>query len=155
MRSGVDKCKPFAYHSLVGTNLLNLLKENNIKITDERRGILSILEKAKLPLSPQEIYVHLKRSYPKANLTTVYRNLEMLENLKLIHRLSHDKSFFTYELLFDRPHHHHVVCQNCGKVEDLEDFSEKFVDETQKRTFFQIQSHNLEFFGLCPNCQKN
>ncbi len=135
------------------TDLLDLLKENNIKITDERRGILAILEKAEFPLSPAEIYTSLQKDYPKANLTTVYRNLEMLENLNLIRRLSHDKSFFTYELLVDRPHHHHVVCQNCGKVEDLQDFSEKFVEETGKRTSFKIESHNLEFFGLCPTCQ--
>lgn len=135
------------------TGLLNLLKENKIKITDERRGILAILEKATLPLSPSEIYQLLITTYPKANLTTVYRNLEMLENLNLIKRLSHDKSFFTYELVFDRPHHHHLICQKCGKVEDLDDFSEKFVDEVSLQTAFQVEGHNIEFYGLCPNCQ--
>src|SRR3989344_9435334 len=135
------------------SGLLTLLKENKVKITSERRGILSILEKAQLPLSPSEIFRLLKLTYPKANLTTVYRNLEMLEDLKLVRRLSHDKAFFSYELLFDRPHHHHLVCRNCGQVEDLDSFSEKFVGEVGKKTAFKIEGHSFEFFGLCPDCQ--
>jgi Fur family ferric uptake transcriptional regulator len=136
------------------SGLLDLLKENKVKITDERRGILSILEKAELPLSPLEIFSKLKKDYPKANLTTIYRNLEMLENLNLVKRLSHDKSYFSYELVFDRPHHHHLVCQNCGQVEDLDEFGEKFVEEVSSKTSFRVQGHNIEFYGLCPDCQK-
>ncbi len=135
-------------------DVLVLLKENNIKITDERRAILRVLQEAKLPLAPADLFLRLKPSMPKANLTTVYRNLEMLEDLGLVKRLGFNKNYFSYELIDGREHHHHIVCQSCGKVEDLENISEKFVSEIAKQTNFTIEDHNLEFFGLCVICQK-
>ena len=47
-----------------------------------------------------------------------------------------------------------LVCNKCGKVEELENISEKFVNEISDKTKFQIHDHNLEFFGLCVGCQK-
>lgn len=134
-------------------DLLELLKENNIKITEERRAIISVLQETKLPLAPADLFLRIKPSLPKANLTTVYRNLEMLEGLGLVKRLGFNKNYFSYELTDNREHHHHIVCQSCGKVDDLENISEKFVSEIARQTNFKIKDHNLEFFGQCKECQ--
>lgn len=139
---------------IMSQNILDLLKENRVKITNERKEIISVLERTKLPLSPADIFLKLKSIFPKANLTTVYRNLEMLEDLNLVKKLGLNKASFAYELISNRPHHHHVICNKCGKVEDLENISEKFVNEISDETKFQIHDHNLEFFGLCVSCQK-
>ncbi len=134
--------------------ILDLLKEHQVKLTNERRVIISVLEKAEFPLSPADLFLEIKPSLPKANLTTVYRNLEMLEGLGLVKRLAFNKNNFSYELVTNRAHHHHVICKNCGKVEDLENISEKFVGEVAKTTKFKIEDHNLEFFGICQECSK-
>jgi len=134
--------------------IFELLKEHKVKITNERKAIIGILEAGKLPLSPAEIYFQVKPLLPKANLTTVYRNLEMLEGFGLVKRLGFNKNYFSYELASSRNHHHHVVCQKCGLIEELDNISEKFVSEVSSLTNFKIEDHNLEFFGLCERCQK-
>lgn len=132
---------------------LDLLKESKVKITNERREIISILEKTKTPLAPADIFSLLTTTLPKANLTTVYRNLEMLEGLNLVKRLGFNKSSFFYELTANRAHHHHVICRKCGRVQDLESISENFTQGVVNSTKFQIEDHNLEFFGLCEECK--
>lgn len=136
------------------TNLLDILRQSRIKLTQERKEIISILERAEFPLSPAELFLRIKPTLPKANLTTIYRNLEMLEGLNLVKRLAFNKNNFSYELVTNRAHHHHAICKNCGKVEDLENISEKFVIEVSKTTEFNIEDHNLEFFGVCQECMK-
>ncbi len=136
----------------MNTDTLSLLKESNVKITSERREIIAVLQDSKLPLSPADIFFRIKPVLPKANLTTVYRNLEMLEGLGLVKRQAFNKTNFSYELINDRSHHHHIICRNCGKVENLENISEKFINEISKNTNFKIEDHNLEFFGLCEKC---
>ncbi len=135
-------------------DVLEILKENKIKITNERKEIISVLQSTKFPLRPADIFLRIKSKLPKANLTTVYRNLEMLEGLSLIKKLTFDKDSFSYELVTNRPHHHHVVCKNCGKIEDLNNIPEKFVKEISESTKFKIEDHNLEFFGICESCSK-
>jgi Fe2+ or Zn2+ uptake regulation protein len=78
----------------------------------------------------------------------------MLEGLGLVRRLGFNKSSFFYELVRSNDHHHHVVCRRCGRVEELENISEKFVNEVVAQTKFKIEDHNLEFFGLCKECNK-
>jgi Fe2+ or Zn2+ uptake regulation protein len=134
--------------------IIELLKEKKVKITNERKAIISVLEDAKAPLSPADIFLKISPNLPKANLTTVYRNLEMLKGLNLVKPLSFNKSSFFYELVSNRQHHHHAVCTCCGKVEDLKNISEKFVNDVSKATKFKIEDHNLEFFGLCETCSE-
>lgn len=134
-------------------DIFSLLKENKVKITNERGEIIGVLQHSSLPLSPADIFLRVKPDLPKANLTTVYRNLELLEGLGIVKRLAFNKTNFSYELITDRPHHHHIICKRCGKVEDLENISEKFVSEITQKTKFTIEDHSLEFFGLCKECQ--
>jgi len=52
-------------------------------------------------------------------------------------------------------HHHHLVCTSCGRVQDVEaNVVEKLENEIQKNKNFKVQSHSMEFFGLCSACQK-
>lgn len=134
--------------------ILTLLKRNKIKITSERTAIISVLEKSKLPLSPLAIFEQIMTGFPKPNLTTVYRNLEMLEKLNLVRRVSIEPTSFSYELTLNRVHHHHIVCRKCAKVAELESVSERFIKEVAKNTDFKIENHSLEFIGLCKECQK-
>ncbi len=136
-------------------DILQLLRENKIKLTNERKEIINVLKTTQAPLSPTDLYLRVKALLPKANLTTIYRNLEMLEGLGVVKRLGFNQSSFFYELVSERDHHHHAICNNCGKVEEIENISEKFVNEVAAQTKFKIEDHNLEFFGLCKECQSN
>ena len=58
-----------------------------------------------------------------------------------------------FELLEGSGHHHHLVCDNCGAIEDIPLSEALLLNQVKKQTDFQVNSHMLEFFGLCPTCQ--
>lgn len=138
---------------MVKTNTIQILKSNRIKLTNGRKEIMKVLEEARTPLNPSAIFSRTKTTLPKTNLTTVYRNLELLEAKGLIKKYNFNRDCFFYELIPDRPHHHHVICRVCGKIEDSKVLAEEFIEKIAESSKFKIEDHNFEFFGLCRSCQ--
>ncbi|HEX7456787.1 MAG TPA: Fur family transcriptional regulator [Candidatus Nanoarchaeia archaeon] len=138
---------------MVKKSAVQILKSNKIKLTNGRKEIMKVLEEAKTPLSPSAIFSRIKSVLPKANLTTIYRNLELLERKELIKKYNFNRNCFFYELIPDRPHHHHVICRSCGKIEDSKVLAEEFITKIAKSSAFKIEDHNFDFFGLCQPCQ--
>lgn len=80
--------------------------------------------------------------------------MEVLYKNDLIQRLEFGEGKFRYEIKKDKYHHHHLICTNCGKVEDVEgEFLTKMENEIKSKKGFLVKSHSLEFFGICKNCQ--
>lgn len=130
-------------------DILDNLKEKGFRITKARKGIVEILWISEAPISAEEIMENLK-----VNKTTVYRELDFLKSQNLLEevRLGGSKKFFEGSF---KDHHHHLYCLNCKKIEDVEmesdlDVMEEKIAATKN---FQIQKHNLEFFGLCATCK--
>jgi Fe2+ or Zn2+ uptake regulation protein len=124
-----------------------------LKATDGRLKLLALLEKAKTPLSIKEIWQGLGRH---VDLATIYRNLEILKSAGLVRQVEfqHDKAYFE---LIDNHDHHHIVCQNCGRIEDFVGCSfDDVVDQALRKSkwFRSISEHQFELFGLCNNCAK-
>ena len=95
------------------------LKEEGYKLTTQRRAILdAIIENSGSHLSPEEIYEVVKLKYPEIGLATVYRTLQLFEQLDIVCKLNFDDGCNRYELNSDSNdhHHHHLICLNCGKV---------------------------------------
>lgn len=110
-------------------------------------NVLSILEKTKLPIDAKLLVSKLK-----VNKTTVYRQIERLISSGKVVEVELGDGKKRYELK-DLKHHHHLVCKNCGKLEDIELNEENLLKEVSKRTKFRVDSHNLEFFGKCIDCK--
>ena len=91
--------------------------------------------------------------------SSVYRNLAALEQAGVVRRVLTDEEFGRYELTEELTgHHHHLVCSNCGAVEDV-DFAPGFEEtlesqlaELADRTGFSAVSHRLDLIGLCRVC---
>lgn len=136
-------------------DILQNLKSKGHRITKARSTIIHVLVENRNPLSVGELAIKLQQKGIKANKTTLYRELEFLlaENIAREIQLGEDKK--RYELTISS-HHHHLVCINCKRVEDIDlvkDLSnqEKIIKKTKN---FKVINHSLEFFGLCKNCQK-
>jgi len=125
------------------------------RYTSARRQLVEILDRAGSPLPLPAIlgrHGDLKQS-------SVYRNLAALEQAGVVRRVITDEDFGRYELTEDLTgHHHHLVCSNCGAVEDV-DFASGFEDtleaqlaELAERTGFSTVSHRLDLIGLCRTC---
>ena len=133
---------------------LSKLKDKGYKITVARKKMVDILAGTKKPLSAKEILAILKRKGLSVNKTTVYRELQFLIDegfLKKIHLNPEETSYEPEELI----HHHHLVCEVCGRIDSITDcLAEKFEDKVFKKKGFKIKKHNLEFYGACSRCIK-
>lgn len=139
-------------------NFYKILKENNYKSTNQRRIVFeAFLENEDKHMTPEEIYQHIIADNPGIGLATVYRNVQLLNELNIIEKLTLDDGLTRYELaLNDENHrHHHLICNNCGKVievrEDLMESIEKIFNENYG---FLVSDHQTKFFGLCEDCRE-
>lgn len=88
----------------------------------------------------------------KVNKTTVYRQIEKLVNNGVILEVEFGDGKKRYELR-SLDHHHHLICNKCGKLEDIELDEQIVLNEVAKKSDFKVESHSLEFFGLCVDCK--
>lgn len=130
-------------------NKQKILQEKGLKTTSARIAVLDHLEKQKNPIDVLTIVESLNS---QADQATIYRILEVLTQKGIVNRLEFGEGKYRYEI--EKEHHHHLVCTNCGKIEDIEiDLSDDFDREVFKKKGFKVESHSLEFFGLCRSCQ--
>lgn len=137
---------------------LQRLKEAKLKITKPRAQIVQLLAKTNKALTPYEMRDNLKKQKIHADVVTIYRVLETLEQLALAHKVLAFSGYIrcnTTEKDSEEICHHYLLCKNCHNVEEVEgeDLS-KLEGKISRDRHFSIQSHYLEFMGLCVNCQK-
>lgn len=135
-------------------HILVQLKTNGHRLTQIRKAILSLLIKSPEPFSSPDLQSLLLQKKMLVNKTTVYRELAFLKKQNIVRELQFRDSIKQYEIMPEN-HHHHIVCVNCEKVEDVE--LNKDLDKTEKAISksmnFKIINHSLEFFGLCAKCK--
>lgn len=133
------------------------LKTGGYKLTPQRRAVLNvIIDNEGKHLSTEEIYDIVKKECPEIGLATVYRTLQLLEKMGLVCRMNFDDGCNRYELIHeDEDHqHHHLVCINCGNVEEVEgDLLETLEEKIEQKYDFKITNHSVKFFGYCSKCK--
>jgi Fe2+ or Zn2+ uptake regulation protein len=122
------------------------LKDAGFKITPRRLELLDLLWKEEKPLAVGTLGAKLKGGI---NEVTLYRALEALAGAGLIRRVDLGHGHVHYEM--EKKHHHHVVCTDCGTIEDVTICPLPALEKSSRR-FKSIYSHNVEFFGQCNNC---
>ncbi|HVZ58173.1 MAG TPA: Fur family transcriptional regulator [Patescibacteria group bacterium] len=133
--------------------LRTLLQSVDLKATPARLAVLSFLEDTHSPSDAEAIFVHLKEEHDVADRATIYRMLETFVDKGLIKRLEFGEGKYRYEVAGDD--HHHLICEDCGKIEDISDCNISDLEkDIQKKKGFSVKQHSLEFFGLCKDCQQ-
>jgi Fur family transcriptional regulator, ferric uptake regulator len=137
-------------------NIIELLKEKGFKLTPQRRCVLNtILSSNGKHLSAEEIYDLVKEFCPEIGLATVYRTMQVLDELGLVYKHNFDDGRIRYEITQNEDHqHHHLVCKKCGKVIEVEeDLLELLETQVENKYSFSITDHNVKFFGYCNLCK--
>ncbi len=131
------------------------LRRRGYKLTPQRRAVLKTIADSSDHLTPAEIHEKARANYSGVGLVTVYRTLEILEDMGLLCQVHSTAGCRSYLLRRPSEHHHHLVCVECGKVDDFSncDLSE-LAEELARETGFKIEGHILEFSGRCSTCQR-
>lgn len=136
---------------------LDELRAAGYKITPARRAVLTVIEREGEHLNPAEILEQARSITPGIGRATVYRTLELLTQLGLVRPIYLSEGSPSY--IRAEGGHHHMVCSACGTVIDFDQcVAGDMAEELRKRYGFAVQSHLLEFYGLCRDCnseQKN
>ena len=127
-----------------------ILKEKGQRFTSQKKEVFYTLKH-----KPQTVLEILNSLTAKNNLmdkTTIYRILVSFEELGLVREVNLGDREIRYELA-NNDHHHHLVCEKCKSIEDVELCEDELLKEVKKQSSFEIKSHSLEFFGICKKCQ--
>jgi Fe2+ or Zn2+ uptake regulation protein len=118
--------------------------------TRPRSTVLHVLVATPTPLRVDEIHGQLGQ-WPGGrgvNLSSVYRTVHLLQRLQLARRVQLGDGPVRYELAEDfRAHHHHFVCEACGRIEDVRRCPLEGADLGAR-----VRAHHLELFGVCRDC---
>ncbi|KMY69271.1 Fur family transcriptional regulator [Desulfocarbo indianensis] len=135
-------------------NMLEALKSRGYRITPQRLAILKILAQSRGHPSVESIHKEVKAVFPTTSLATIYKTLTLLKELGQVLELG----FADWGSRYDgnRPYPHpHIICTKCGAIVDPESESMSVMtQEMSQASGFRITHHRLDFFGLCPQCQK-
>jgi len=130
------------------------LLENGHRLTPQRMLVIEVLHNADKHISVEEIYAQLHSRYPYANISTVYRTLELLKKLDLVTETNFGEGRVRYHVA-EKGHHHHLVCSSCGKIIDLEESAlYPLKDVLLKKYDFDADLRHLAISGECRTCSR-
>lgn len=136
-------------------HLTEYLSGQGLKSTQQRDKILQIFVDAGRHLSAEELYEHVKKVHPGIGYATVYRTLKLLTNAGLAEEMRFEDGFTRYEYKVSDGHHDHLICTKCGTIIEFENERiEALQQDVARKNRFKVQSHKLELYGLCSECQK-
>ncbi len=132
--------------------LTKMLRDKGFKVTPQRLAIYNILVKTKEHPNAEMIFNQLQPHYPTMSLATVYKTVEILQEIGLVQILNVGEDSFRYDAITDD--HAHIRCTQCNRIEDLcEMKADGLVEEAARASSYEITGQQFYFFGVCPLCQ--
>ena len=134
------------------TSTADRLRDAGERVTRQRLLIADALAAIGRRVTAQELYERLRRRDRDIGRATVFRTLEALVTAGVARRLEQDGHVSGYVAC--RPeHHHHLACDRCGKVEDIEEaYITPIAERLAADRGFKVDDARLDFYGLCASC---
>ncbi len=128
------------------------LHSQGYRLTPQRHLILEAVHRARQHVTPEQVYETVHRQNPAISRATIYRTLDFLCEIRLIHALFWGGQMY-YEIAEVEPHHH-LVCRVCGAMEECErDLLQALFDAVEKKHRFTVDMDHVALFGLCRHCR--
>ena len=130
-----------------------LLRDRGYRVTPQRVMILSALLRSDDHISAEEIHSQIGAEYPQVNISTVYRTLKSLKRLGLVSETDLGQGRTEYHYA-EKAHHHHLVCQKCGAIVDLDESLLTPLNNALLRQYgFRADLTHFAIFGSCAKCE--
>jgi len=131
------------------------LRSAGLRKGQARLAIIDLLAAQPCALTAPEIEEDLRERGHRVGLASVYRTLELLADMRLVGRLEVGQGIARYEALTpDGEHHHHLVCDRCGRVIPFDDDElEETIDRLTRKVRFEVAEHDVVLHGACRSCR--
>lgn len=135
-----------------GTDLVRALDSAGYRLTEPRRAVAELIGGRRGHFTAADLIAEAKSRRLGIGRATIFRALDLFTELSLVERLDLPSGEHAY-VECARAHHHHVICSTCGRTTEVEDCGMQAVAaEVARRSGYQIDTHRLELFGVCPDC---
>ncbi len=131
--------------------LYQRLKDAKLRLTEQRKALLTALSEAGRPLSADELLA--VGSTKDFDLVTVYRNMAAFAEAGLVQTLVLESGKQLFELREPHDHHHHILCRRCHQVVRLDLCFGQELEKLARQHGFSDLTHTIEVFGVCATCQ--
>ncbi len=129
------------------------LMEKGYRLTPQRLMVLEAIEHSENHISAEEIHAQVVKSYPRVNISTTYRTLTLLERLGMVTQTDLGGGCIRFHPA-ERGHHHHLICEKCGKTVDLEESALVPLKRSLRERYgFEADLSHLAVSGLCSQCR--
>lgn len=134
------------------TSYVSALDRAGYRLTEPRRSLAALIADQNGHFTAAELVAEARTRRLDVGRATVFRTLEVLEEIGAIERLDLPTGEHAY-VGCEPLHHHHVICSRCGRTDEIDDAGLRtVVREVARQTGFRVDEHRLELFGLCPAC---
>jgi len=133
--------------------LLLKLKARHYRMTPQRAALLRLIATSEAHPSAAHLYEQVRVQFPDMSFATVYKTLNVLKEMGEVLELGFSDDDNRFDGRKPVPHPH-LICIRCRKIVDLETaIVSELASDMAQQTGFEILSHRLDFYGLCPDCQ--
>jgi len=121
------------------------------KKTRQKKAIMDVLKATSSHPTAEWVYDQVKKEIPNISLGTVYRNLKMMNDTGEIKERYFRDGIGRFDARIDN--HYHFICELCGKISDINEPGNNNLNSViSEKTGLYINSHSIEFTGLCTEC---
>ena len=134
---------------------LDALQRKGLRNGGARRAVIELLAQQDCCLTAQEIFDRLRASGRQVGIASVYRVLDLLTSEGLVQRIELGSGIARYEPAYSGgEHHHHLVCDSCGKVEAFADRRlEHAIHRLEQASGYVVAGHDVVLHGACGDCR--
>ncbi len=124
------------------------------RLTHQRQILWDLIQDAPGHLDAKELFLKAQARGLDVSLATVYRNLELFKELGFLEKRWFNENHRHFEVSQERKHFH-LLCTACGRVQEFKSkFLQALEEEIETKTGLKIEESQLNFYGLCRDCQK-
>ncbi len=132
-----------------------LKSQGKLRSTPARMAVLDAIVQTQGHFDAEGLYYRLMSGGKKISRATVYNTLDLLQECGLVSKYRFAENSSRYEKAFGKPHHHHLICLQCGDIlEFVNDRLNRIQEEVCTSKDFTPHSSSLQIFGTCTKCAK-
>ncbi|MBD3170024.1 MAG: transcriptional repressor [candidate division Zixibacteria bacterium] len=129
-------------------------KKHGLKRSRQRNRILEIFLSTDRHVSAEDLLEMVKKKYPDIGYSTVYRSLNLFHKAGIARLVEIGDGVARYENALKQKQHHHLICENCGRILEFTDPKvDEMIEKNARKKKFKVTRRRIDVFGLCDRCR--